>query len=149
MRCVAVKPNAVSAAWPLVKTWVANALQRGKSDQTPADVLRWLQAGSAQLWLAWPERGEGYPEGKALGCCITELNASARGRTCNLVVVAGGDFPQWQQLVEPIKEWAREQGCVRLEASGRAGWERRLRDPRNKSEGSGWQRVRVTMEMAL
>ena len=136
VRCVGVTVRGVALAWPLIEGWVAEALQRGKADQTPDDILRFLQAGSAQLWLAWPAGG------RARGCCVTELVEGARGRTCGLVVVGGEGFDDWRAALEPIKAWARAQGCVRLEASGRAGWERKL-------AADGWRKIRTTIEVVL
>jgi hypothetical protein len=64
------------------------------------------------------------------------------GTTCNLVVTGGVQFKRWQKLIGTIKDWAREQGCTRLEASGRAGWERAVKR-------DGWVKIRTTIEMDL
>lgn len=135
MRAVAVNPEAIPKAWPLIERWVGEALVEGKADLAPAAVLAQLQRGHMQLWLAW--------EGKrALGCCVTELNESVRGRYCNLVAVAGLDFAKWRPLIEIIKAWAREHGCVRLQAGGREGWVRAVK-------ADGWSRTRTVIEMEL
>lgn len=88
-----------------------------------------------QLWLAWD--GD-----RARGCCITEIVESVRGRACNLVVVAGEDFAAWRPLTDTIKLWAKSKGCARLEAGGRAGWQRLV-------AGDGWKPVRTVIEMDL
>jgi hypothetical protein len=122
--------------WPLVENWIAAALERGKADQTPDDIRQHLQRATIQLWLAWGH------EPRPRGCCVTEIAGGARGKVCNLVIVAGLDLASWLPLLAVIEAWAREAGAVRLEASGRAGWERRL-----KSEG--WKPVRTTIELEL
>jgi hypothetical protein len=135
MRAVGVAPASVPKAWPLVRGWIASALERGKGNTTPEEVQAYLSGGLMQLWLAWADK-------RAKGCCVTEIIDSARGRTCNLVVVAGLEFEQWLSLTEAIKNFARSHGCVRLEASGRAGWERLVKR-------EGWHKIRTTIEMEL
>ena len=135
MRALGVPPARIAKAWPLVEGWIASALERGKGNVSPADVRRCLGMATMQLWLAWTGKRD-------KGCCITEIVSDARGKTCNLVCVAGLEFEQWQPLTEIIKDFARAHGCVRLEASGRAGWERLVKQ-------DGWHNIRTTIEMEL
>ena len=135
MKAVGVLSHVTPKAWPLIEDWVRAALKRAKADCSAEDVREQLADKRMQLWLAWDGT-------QAKGCCITELVHTARGMNCNLVVVAGVDFKAWRPLTEAIKEWARWKGCARLEASGRAGWERLVAD-------DGWRKVRTTIEMDL
>jgi len=127
----------VPKAWPLVVAWVTEALTKGKADETPEEIRQRLLTGAQQLWLAWDEE-----LGRARGMCITELYESARGKACNLALVAGRDFGCWQHLTEAVKAFARLQGCVRLEAAGRKGWERH-------AKADGWLHLRTILEMRL
>lgn len=135
MKAVGVLSHLTPKAWPLIENWVSAALEKSKADCTAKDVREQLADRRMQLWLAW----EGD---RAKGCCVTELVNTARGRICNLVAVGGIDFAEWRALIEDIKAWARANGCVCLEASGRAGWERLVGD-------DGWKKVRTTIEMEL
>lgn len=130
-------PALVPKAWPLILPWVTEALTKGRADETPDEILARLLAGKQQLWLAWDEDAQ-----RALGICITEVFDSARGRTCNLAILAGTDFKRWQHLVDAVKEVARGMGCVRLEMSARKGWERYVK-------GQGWRHARTVLEMRL
>ena len=132
MRAVLVPPAKTHHAWPHIATWVSEALIRGNSDLTPEQICEHLDRGSMQLWLAW--------DGKPVGCCITELIESVRGRCCNLVIIAGEQFGTWGHLEADVARWARDDwGCVRLSLIGRKGWARRL-------AGSGWTEMAVTLE---
>lgn len=137
MRSVTVSPELTPMAWPLVERWVREALIEGKADLSPASVKAKLRHGSMQLWLAWDDTGR-----RAKGCCVTEFAESVRGTCCNLVVVAGIDFPQWRSLIDDVKDWARQRGCVRLEAGGREGWLRLVKS-------DGWCKLRTVIEMRL
>ena len=130
-----VRSTLTPKAWPLVEKWVVAALKRGKANQTAQEIRERLASRAMQLWLAWDGQ-------KAHGCCITELENGARGKTCTLVVVDGIQFKRWQPLTETIKAWARENGCTRLEASGRPGWER-------MAAKDGWAKIRTTVEVRL
>lgn len=135
MQAMGVPPTHALRAWSMVEGWITAALLRGKADTAPEQVREFLARDLMQLWLAWDGS-------RPKGCCVTEIVTGARGKVCNLVVVAGSDFAQWAPLLARIKQWARDQGCVRLEASGRAGWERHARE-------QGWRKVRTTIEMDL
>jgi hypothetical protein len=137
MRAVPVPPAKTAAAWPVIESWVARALVKGKADLTPAQIREHLERGGMQLWLAWG------PGNKPHGACITELIESARGRTCNVVIVAGNRFAAWEHLQARIAAWAvGDWGCKRLALTGRVGWARRLR-------AAGWEQTHVSMERTL
>lgn len=131
MRAVQVPPRVTLLAWPHVEHWITAALDRG-SDHTPEQIRLHLAHGTMQLWLAWDNR--------PIGVCVTELIEGARGRGCNIVIVAGEKFGAWRHLEEDVAIWASLQGCVRLEMTGRQGWVRRLRD---------WRPTLVRMEKEL
>lgn len=137
MRAIVLKPELTGKYWPLVERWVAEALIEGKADLAPGAVRERLKRGTMQLWLAWDDESK-----RAKGCCVTEFAESVRGTACNLVVVAGTDFARWRPLLDAIKDWATQRGCVRLEAGGREGWTRLLKS-------DGWRRVRTVIEMEL
>lgn len=135
MQAIAVRPDLTPKVWPLIENWVAEALAEGNADIAPSAVKAHLGRGSMQLWLAWEDK-------RAHGCCITEFAESVRGKSVNLVVVAGLNFKKWRPLTKTIKDWAREQGCIRLEAGGREGWTRYVAK-------DGWRKVRTIIEMRL
>lgn len=135
MKARAISPAITEKAWPLIEPWVLAALDEAQANVEPDAIRVALAVGAMQLWLAWDE-------GRAHGCCVTELYGSAKGKTCGLVIVAGMDFKRWRPLIADIKEWARREGCVRLEAAGRDGWQRYVR-------ADGWRKVRTVIEMSI
>lgn len=137
LSAVGVRSDLIPITWPLIEPWVADALEKGKAHQASDEVRQALERSKMQLWLAWDEN-----QRRALGCCITEIIESHQGKTCGLVVVAGLDFKKWRPLTETIKAWATENGCVRLEACGREGWQKYVRN-------DGWKRIRTVIELRL
>jgi len=137
MQARMLAPSLIPQAWPLVVGWVTEALTKGKADERPDEILARLLAGKQQLWLAWDGEAK-----CARGICVTEVFDSARGKACNLAIIAGRDFKTWRHLTEAIKGFARTVGCVRLEFSGRKGWERLV-------GADGWNHLRTILEMRL
>ena len=137
MRLIAVRPDLVGKAWPLVETWIAKALIRGRGDVGADFVRGHLERGGMLLWLVWDDETN-----RAIGCCVTELADSVRGKCCNLVVISGAQFRRWKHLVDVVKAYAKEKGCTRLESGGRIGMVRYL-----KTEG--WRPVRTVIELEL
>lgn len=132
MRATQVLPASIGKVWPHIEHWIKAALVRG-SDHTLEQVGLHLARGTMQLWLAW--------DGRPRGVCVTELIEGARGRSCNIVIVAGEGFDMWEHLEADVARWAREQGCVRLSLTGRKGWVRRLH--------GRWRPFLVVMEQEL
>lgn len=88
---------------------------------------------SAQLWLI-------ADQDQVVGCGITEIYPTNKGMTCAVPVLAAASF---EDAVTPlfgtIEQWAREQGCVRLQGYGRMGWVRALKP-------HGWRPRAVEIE---
>lgn len=62
-------------------------------------------------------------ETQVLGFVVTEIQNTARGLICVLVIACGtGPEGAKRELVERISQWAKELGCVALRIQGRKGW---------------------------
>lgn len=75
------------------------------------------------------------------GLVVTEIQVTSRGLTCVLVAACGTAKPEYKrEILDRIREWAKELGCVTLRIQGRKGWLRW--DRRFKQTG-------ITMECPL
>jgi len=58
---------------------------------------------------------------------VCELVNTENGRVCHIVAAGGKNadtwLDEWYNQIVPI---AKDQGCVRLSANGRKGWEKKL-----------------------
>lgn len=98
-------------SWHL-DSFCANGIYR------PEDLIADIQTGNRQLWLAW--------DGKVKAVCLTAI-AKDRLKTCLVTHCAGEDFRTWAHMIQGIENWARAEGCKRIEAKTRPGWERPLK----------------------
>lgn len=109
---------------------VYKALDFGGNVYTIEDVEQMIREGKAQIWPG------------ATSVIVTEIIQYPRGKSIHLFL-AGGNLQELEEMLPPIIEWGREQGCDRASLSGRRGWERSfLRD-------QGWKATLVIMEKEI
>lgn len=78
-----------------------------------------LVAGRMQLWIAGRS-------GRLEMACISEVQDRPRAKVGVIVYIAGAHRERWVGFLPLLEQWMREQGCVRIEAWCRRGWERVL-----------------------
>jgi hypothetical protein len=127
MKPVWVKMAEVPAVWDRVRPLVEKAVEHADGRFGADDVLGWLKKGTLQLWI-----GE-------QAIAITEVVNYAKSKRL-VVQIVSGELEGVIDFIEPFSEWAKEQGCEAMEASGRRGWERVL---------PGFERVTTVYRMWL
>jgi len=109
--------------WTVVAPKLERALEYAGGTHTLADVLAAVERGDMQLW---PGRRS---------VIVTELVQYPRLRAAR-VFAGAGDLDELRGMETAVAEWARAQGCERVEGFGRVGWGRALR-------GMGYDETRV------
>lgn len=92
------------------------------ADEDVRAVIAGCLEGRMQLWAAsCLERG-------LLGAAVTAINLTSSGRKyCVILYLAGRRaWPAMRGLLGELEDWARAEGCQRLELFGRPGWRRAL-----------------------
>lgn len=125
----------VESNWHFADAWVRAALQDRCSTDTAERLKELCLERSAQLWLI--EDAE-----QVVGAIVTEIVETSNGLTCNFVTAAGSFRSDGDMCLDVIEAWARTEGCVRLELTGRAGWQRCLKP-------HGWRQSAVVMEKEI
>ena len=127
-------PDMLAAYWPAVAGWVRAAASETAS-WTSSDWYGRIADGHAQLWMI---RMGFVPT----GVIITEIYDTAAGKTCALPIVGGSHLNESLPVLDVIEDWAKEQGCTRMQGCGREGWVRALK-------GLGWRPVSVEIAKDL
>lgn len=91
-------------------------------DTTLPEVLQSLAEGGSQLWATLD--GAGRPTLIA----VTQLLALKAGKQAFVWQMAGNFDRGGAELIGVFETWARAEGCLTAEVSGRLGWMRKLRD---------------------
>lgn len=129
-----VPAQEVGARWHLAEPWINEAIEIHALRDT-VEAFRGLCAeGKAQLWLVI--------DGGVAGAILTEVYDTTKGLTCHIIAAAGSFLRHGDMSLDMIERWARAEGCVRIEETGRRGWLRALKR-------HGWREAAVVMEKML
>ena len=78
-----------------------------------------------QLWIAGYTGGDEPPTMDSIA--ITAITVYPTGlKLLEMILVAGDGARAWLQFDDFVADWARKQGCERVQAFGRRGWSRTL-----------------------
>ena len=87
------------------------------------DVLKQLYEGKAQLWILWNDKRKT----KYQGCIVSKILERPNTKSLNLFIVTGQDRKLWQDKINILEDYAKQQECSHLETSARPGWSRILK----------------------
>ena len=122
MYCVKFEAERVKEVWILVKDLIQKACDYSDGFADAEDFKKWLEQGTMQLWVAWDN------EEKKVRCvCITEIKQYPKYKVCGCKITTGSSFKQWVDFMDYVMEWAKEEGCRKMEIHTRPGWERVLK----------------------
>jgi len=122
MYCVKFEAERVKEVWILVKDLIQKACDYSDGFADAEDFKKWLEKGTMQLWVAWDN------EEKKVKCvCITEVKQYPKYKVCGCKITTGNSFRQWVDFMDYVMEWAKEEGCRKMEIHTRPGWERILK----------------------
>lgn len=113
---ICVGPADVDRTWPLVSGMIERAY--AETDLFMPDVVAWLKAGGGLLWIAADRNN------RILAALTTSLEPRPSGLVCRLMANCGHELDQWKGLMSQIEDYARSQGCVKVDFVGRRGWSR-------------------------
>jgi hypothetical protein len=87
-------------------------------------MLQNLLIKDQQLWVSFNAETK-----VIMGFLITEVTEYPQAKMLTLHFTGGKDFKSWVPDGLPkIQKFARDNGCIKLESYGRAGWEKMWKD---------------------
>lgn len=116
----------------MAEHWVRRAVEEGARIETVESYKARCLDRSAQLWLI-------DDQAQVVGAGITEIYDTPKGMTCGVPILAATEFAVLEALFDTVEQWARAEGCVRLEGFGRQGWVRALKT-------AGWRPIATVIE---
>ncbi len=130
-----VQAPELSEVWGQVQPFIAAALEYAGGRQTEKTIADALLKRTMQLWTV-------SDNGTVLSAFVSHLINYPTGlRACNVVVLGGVAYKKWlDQARIVIREWAKSEGCHKIEMTGRPGWEKILKD---------WNKLTVMLEEDL
>jgi len=118
LRIVICRPEEAAHVWHHAERCLAGTLELIKDTHLPHDVLAAILKGEMFLFLA-------IEGDKIVGATVCHFMFYPRMKALLVFLGGGTDMPSWvTQMDEAHQQFARAQGCGRLEIVGRPGWER-------------------------
>jgi hypothetical protein len=137
MYCVKFEAEKIKEVWILVKDLIQKACDFSDGFADAEDFKKWLEQGTMQLWVAWDN------EEKKVKCvCITEIKQYPKYKVCGCKITTGNSFKKWVDFMDFVMEWAKQEGCRKMEIHTRPGWERVLKS-------KGFFKTHVQLERML
>ena len=120
-----VPTKSVNEVWALVKTDIANALNRSNGYALSDHIKKWIIEEKMQLWILWDKEAE--KKSKYYGLVVTEIIQRPLQRCLNMRIMTGRHREKWQHLIKHIEDFAWLNNCDSLELIARPGWKKVLK----------------------
>jgi hypothetical protein len=120
---VLIPTENVKEAEPFVLESIEKALKYSGNHYNLKDVMDLIYDNKAQLWILWNED----KKDKYQGCIVSKVITRPNTKSLNIFIVTGKNRKLWQDKIEIIEKWAKQQGCTHLETYARPGWSRILK----------------------
>lgn len=116
---IRLEPVAITATWPRIESWIADAAERSHGRYTAALIRAYAERGLWQLWLAIDETKEICAVG---GTRIITYDTGLK--TLFVMFGTGRNRKAWQHFMDDFLAYGKSQGCTLAEGSFRKGWRR-------------------------
>lgn len=114
----------VEKVWIKVEPDVISALKRSGEYATSNHIKDHCLKNEMQLWMLWDKENK---EEKYHGVVITEVIQRPLIKVLNIRIMVGNGRENWQHYISIIEDFAKHNGCDKMELIARPGWERVLK----------------------
>ena len=125
IQLINIPVKSLDPAWSIVKTDIANALNRSNGYALAEHIKKWIKETKMQLWILWDSEAE--KDSKYYGVVVTEIIQKPLLRSLNIKIMTGIYREKWQHLIKHIEDFAWQQNCDLLELVARPGWKKILK----------------------
>jgi hypothetical protein len=116
MKIIPVSADLTLQHWHTISVYLEKARQQGQGESSLTDYMRKVLAGVAQCWVILDEND------CVVGAGLTEFIQYMQHKTLHVMVYGGSDFAKQSQVFGTIIQYAKDNGCKRIEQWGRKGW---------------------------
>ena len=118
MQVTLVPTEHVENVWPLVERFMDMAAEYTFGRYTADDIKDSILQYEHNLWMAFDDLA-------VKGIVVTNFIQYPRMRCLAMQFTAGEDLKDWKApMLDLLQKWAYDNGCDRIESSGRPGWPR-------------------------
>jgi hypothetical protein len=134
MKTILLLPEEAVKYWNELSPMLQKSIDHGQNESTLTDYLRKVLNYKAQLWVFLDN------DNQLKGCGLTQFLDYSTHKTLHIIACAGVDWATWSDGYYVVENFARDNGCKRVEMWGREGWLRRL-----PKVIPGWEQAYVVM----
>ena len=116
-----VHPEEVPKIWDEVLPQIERCVPHSEGEMTPEDFYIALVDAEMQLWIA-------VEDNEVLASMVTQVIPYPSKKVLRVIAIAGEDMDKWLHFQPDLEGFARLMGCSSLEAWGRKGWKKILKD---------------------
>lgn len=116
VKLLGISYNHIDALWETILPYLIKTLEYCDNKYSIKNIYNCLKNRDMQLWVAHGDEG-------ILSFGITQIINYPTQKRLGLLFIGGKELMKWAHFCEPIKQWAKEQGCTSIECFGRPGWE--------------------------
>lgn len=121
MQVTLIPREHIDNVWPMVATYMDMAAEYTFGRYTAEDIKDSIRNHNHDLWMAFTT-DDGVD---VKGVVVTNFVQYPRMRCLAMQFTAGEELKDWKApMLELLQKWARDNGCDRIESSGRPGWPR-------------------------
>ena len=125
IQLINIPAKSLDPAWGIVKTDIANSLNRSNGYALAEHIKKWIKEDKMQLWILWDTEGD--KSSKYYGVVVTEIIQRPLQRCLNIKIMTGKHREKWTDLIKHIEDFAWQQNCDLLELVARPGWKKILK----------------------
>ena len=116
-----VSPDDVDVVWENIAPHIRQVINKSEGEATIDDYYEHIANAAMQLWVAIEDKD-------ILACMVTQIAPYPSKRVLRIIALGGVDMERWIDFLPDIEHWAMGMGCTSLEAWGRRGWLKVLKD---------------------
>lgn len=114
---VSIVPNEyVEGCWEQIEGYLEGAAKYTYGRYTVDDIKDCITDYDYNLWIA-------YEDNKIYGAVVTQFIHYPRCKMLSMQFCGGVELKRWKApMLDILQRWARDNGCVAVEYTGRTGW---------------------------
>ena len=124
MKVIMLEPEGIMRNWKEIEGAIDLALSHSVGESTTYTYLRKLSDPAFhQCWVVLDDNG------KAVNISVTRINQYDTHKSLHLLTttgINGGSWKSYKEAHHTIEQFAKDQGCRRIEFYGREGWVRMI-----------------------
>jgi hypothetical protein len=142
---IQLSPETIMQYWEVIDKAISSALVYSMEEADSYSYLRKFSDNTYQCWAVVNS------DKKIINVTVTKVNHYDKHKSLHLLLTSSVGNSKWEEYKEAhhaIEQYARKQGCKRIEMYGRKGWSRVL-DKLTGSKNEKYKQVYVVHSMEL